>query len=78
MTEQTAPAEEVVKIIIDASNLTFGDMETLWNGNLSRTDLVAFLDKIVVGGVRHIKYSQYNAIMAAIRAETARLENLGN
>ena len=64
-----------IKIEINLDAVTFGDFEKFGGSGLGSTDLVAFLDRVVVGGVRHLPLTMMRPIMDAFKAQ---METLGN
>ena len=64
-----------IKVEINLDAVTFGDFEKFSGSGLGSTDLVAFLDRVVVGGVRHLPLTMMRPIMDAFKAQ---METLGN
>lgn len=58
---------EPMDIKVDMTSLTWGDMEALGKGGLSLTEQLNIMDRVVVGGCRHLPYlASRDAIMRAI------------
>ena len=73
MPEETAGTEGTgvpVKLVVDGEKLptmTFGEWEALLLvGRRLTPELIALLDRIIVGGVRHLPFSLYNDALAAV------------
>jgi len=66
---------EEIKIVVNLDAMTFGDMELLGSGKAPVSDMIAILDRVVVGGVRHLPLTAMKSIMDAIKAETEKLAN---
>lgn len=58
---------EPLDIKVDLSSLTWGDMEALGKGGLTLTEQLNIMDRVVVGGCRHLPYlASKDIIMKAI------------
>lgn len=64
-----------IKVEINLEAVTFGDFEKFGGSGLDTSDLVAFLDRVVVGGVRHLPLTMMRPIMDAFKAQ---MDTLGN
>ncbi len=67
-----------VEIKIDLDNLLIGDLETLdraGKNDLPMTELVGFLEKVVVGGVRHLPMSRLGTIIEALTGAIGEASN---
>ncbi len=66
--------EQVVEIKVDIDALTFGDVEYIlsWGDDMDNIELrtlIPFMQRVVVGGVKHLKFrSDFIKVMAAIAA----------
>lgn len=70
-----------IEIKIDLDNLTIGDLETLDSAGrreLPMKDMIAFLERVVVGGVRHLPLSRMGAIIDALGEAIGEATNPGN
>ncbi len=78
--KDVAPANGAVplEIKIDLDNLLIGDLETLdraGKNDLPMTELVGFLEKVVVDGVRHLPMSRLGIIIEALTAAIGEASN---
>ncbi len=86
-----AKEEKVIKVQVDAEEMTIGDLEFLleWQSNQKRQptseDLLAlfgFLNRIVIGGVKQYKLKELPDLMSALQGQVTQIANpvtaLGN
>jgi hypothetical protein len=81
VSELGSTATTVGDITIDMGELTLGDLETLEKASrkeLSTTELISFLDRVVVSGAKNLKLSDLPKITQALIAQTRKLSNPGN
>lgn len=67
---QTKPRKKVIDIQVDFDQATIGDLDLFGraeSGDLDVSELNDFLDRIVVGGVRHLPLSSYPDILAELK-----------
>lgn len=79
ITQESVPGTKPeISIRVDASAVTFGDLEMAMgfdNGTVDLKELLPFLNRVVVGGVRHLPLSAMPAILEAL---TEAFSSLGN
>ena len=79
---ETNGANKPVEIQVSLDNLLIGDLETLeqaGQSNLGTTDMLDFLDRVVVGGnVRLLPMSQLSNIMTALTKAIGTAADPGN
>jgi hypothetical protein len=64
-------ADEKIEIVVDLDKITFGDLEKFDDmaaGKVSGKEMVAILDNLIVGGVRHLPLSRMPEIAAALKS----------
>lgn len=69
---------EKIEIKIDINQLTFGDLEIIDKASKGQTELrevIPLLDRIVVGGVRHLPITEMTNVMTAIEKATSDMGN---
>lgn len=68
MTDQNSDLIQDLEIKIDLSSMTFGDLEDAmkWQGGRVGPEVIPLLNRIVVGGVRHIPIRYMSQIMEAV------------
>jgi hypothetical protein len=67
-----------IELKVDVSGLTFGDLEKIDSasaGSMPMRDVIPLLDKMVVGGVRHLPITAMPAILKAVEAA---MKDIGN
>ncbi len=86
--EGTAEEKQVVTIQVNVDEMTIGDLELLekWAVNskkegvligeeISVREVIAFLDRIIVGGVRQYKVTELGSIMEAVTKQIKSISN---
>ena len=74
-------AKKLIEIEIDLDGLLIGDLEVLdraKDGNLPMKDLITFLDRVVVGGVKHLPMRYFSLIVDKLGDAIAESANPGN
>lgn len=74
-------AKKPIEIEIDLDGLLIGDLEVLdraKDGNLPMKDLITFLDRVVVGGVKHLPMRYFSVIVDELGDAIAESANPGN
>lgn len=77
--EPQEPQELEIKV--DISKMTFGDMEMalkIDGGDANIAEILPFLDRVVVGGVKHLPLSAMPQILDALTLAFAALANPKN
>lgn len=73
--------KKLVEVVIDLDGLLIGDLEVLdraKDGNLPMKELIAFLDRVVVDGVKHLPMRYFSTIIDQLGDAIAESTNPGN
>ena len=65
-------------ITVDLSGMTIGDLamfDAMSKKELSMSEMVTFLDRLVVGGARHLPLARLREVMAAVQVAVVELGN---
>lgn len=76
-----AAKKKLIEVVIDLDGLLIGDLEVLdraKDGNLPMKELVAFLDRVVVDGVKHLPMRYFSTIVDQLGDAIAESANPGN
>lgn len=71
-------SDETLQIKVDFSTLTIGDMalfDKFKDNQASNTELVKFLDRVVVGGASHLPLTALQDVMSALQDAVTEMSN---